>query len=143
METLPFIIEAEYDVPVERVWKAIADPDDLRQWYFDLPSSSSKIGVPDEFEKAEEPDNITPDKCMAVEIIEGKKISYTWKYEVYPGNSLVTFELSGEGKKTKLLFTHQGLETYPVSNPELARDNIISGWRYMLDTAIKVFLEGR
>jgi uncharacterized protein YndB with AHSA1/START domain len=143
METLPFAIEAEYDVPVGKVWKAIADPDDLRQWYSDLPSFSSKVAVPHEFETTDGPDAINPDKCMAVELIEEKKISYTWKYEVYPGNSLVTFELSGEGTKTKLLFTHQGLETFPVSNPDVARDNIISSWKYMLDTAIKVFLEDR
>jgi hypothetical protein len=99
--------------------------------------------MPHEFENAEEFDGINTDKCIAVEMIAGKKISYSWKYEVYPGNSLVTFELSEEGKKTKLLFTHQGLETYPVCNPELARENIISSWRYMLDTAIKVFLENR
>ncbi len=74
---------------------------------------------------------------------EGKKISYTWKYEVYPGSSMVTFELSGKGKKTKLRFTHQGLETFPVSNPEIARDNIFSSWKYMLDTAMKVFLENK
>lgn len=141
METLPFVIEMEYDAPVEKVWKAVADPDEMKQWYFDLPSFTSIVASSPELEKIEEPDVLYLDKCMAVEMIEGKKISYTWKYEVYPGNSLVTFELSGKGKKTKLRFTHQGLETYPVSNPDIARDNILSSWKYMLDTAIKVFLE--
>lgn len=143
METLPFVIEMEYNAPVEKVWKAVTDINEMRQWYFDLPSFTSKVGVPMEFEKIEDPEIFSLDKCMAVEVIEGKKISYTWKYEVYPGNSLVTFELFEEGKKTKLQFTHQGLETYPVSNPDVARDNIFSSWRYMLDTAIKVFLEDK
>jgi uncharacterized protein YndB with AHSA1/START domain len=143
METLPFVIEMEYDIPVDKVWKAISDPGDMKQWYFDLPSFTSKVGVPAEFEMVEEPDNMYLDKCTAVEKIELKKISYAWKYEAYPGNSMVTFELSGEPDKTKLRFTHEGLETFPVSNPDMARDNIISSWRYMLDTAIKVFLEDR
>ncbi len=143
METQPFVIEMVYDVPVDKVWKAITDPDDMKQWYFDLPSFTLKVAVPKEIEKFEDPDTMFLEKCLAVEMIEGKKISYTWKYEAYPGNSLITFELSEKGKKTKLLFTHQGLETYPVSNPDVARDNIVSSWRYMLDTAIKVFLEDR
>jgi len=143
METLPFVIEMEYDVPVDKVWKAITDPDEMKQWYFDLPSFTSKVAAPLEFEKIEDPDTFNLDKSMAVEMIEGKKISYSWKYEAYPGNSLVTFELSGEGKRTKLRFTHEGLETFPVSNPDMARDNILTSWSYMLDTAIKVFLEGR
>ncbi len=131
----------EYDVPVENVWKAITDPEAMKQWYFDLPSFTSMIASSTELEKIEEIDTFYLDKCMAIEKIEGEKISYTWKYEVYPGNSLVTFELSGKGKKTKLRFSHEGLETYPVSNPDIARDNIYSSWRYMLETAIKVFLE--
>lgn len=143
METQPFVIEMDYDAPVEKVWKAITDPDDMKQWYFDLPSFTLKVAVPKEIEKFEDPDTMFLNKCFAVEMIDGKKISYAWKYEAYPGNSLITFELSEKGKKTKLLFTHQGLETYPVSNPEVARDNIVSSWRYMLDTAIKVFLEDR
>jgi len=141
METLPFVIEIEYNFPVEKVWKALTDPDDMRQWYFDLPSFTSKVAAPLELEKIEELSNMYLGNFMAVERIEGNKISYTWKYEVYPGHSLVTFELSEEGKRTKLQFTHQGLETFPVSNPDIARDNIFSSWKYMLDTAIKVFLE--
>jgi uncharacterized protein YndB with AHSA1/START domain len=143
METLPFDIEMEYNAPVEKVWKAIANPDDMKQWYFDLPSFTSLVASPLELDKIEEIDTLYIDKCMAVEMTEGKKISFTWKYEVYPGSSLVTFELSGKGKKTKLRFTHEGLETFPVSNPEIARENIFSSWKYMLDTALKVFLENK
>jgi uncharacterized protein YndB with AHSA1/START domain len=141
METLPFEIEMEYDVPVEKVWKALTDPEHMKQWYFDLPSFTAIIASSTELEKIEEIDTFYLDKCMPVEKIEGEKISYSWKYEVYPGNSLVTFELSPKGKRTKLRFTHEGLETYPVSNPDIARDNIHSSWKYMLETAIKVYLE--
>ncbi len=45
METLPFDIEMEYNAPVEKVWKAIANPDDMKQWYFDLPSFTSIVAI--------------------------------------------------------------------------------------------------
>lgn len=32
----PVVVEKELNTPVDRVWKAIADEDQLKQWYFDL-----------------------------------------------------------------------------------------------------------
>ena len=30
------VIERTYNAPVEKVWKALTDVDQMRQWYFDL-----------------------------------------------------------------------------------------------------------
>jgi uncharacterized protein YndB with AHSA1/START domain len=36
--------------------------------------------------------------CKVLEVIENKKISYSWTYKDYQGYSVVTFELFEEGK---------------------------------------------
>ncbi len=36
MNTEPFVIEQTYNAPVSKVWKAITDKDDMKQWYFNL-----------------------------------------------------------------------------------------------------------
>ena len=45
------------------------------------------------------------------DVVDGKKLTYSWRYDGYPGNSFVTFELFGEGQKTRLKLTHEGIET--------------------------------
>jgi uncharacterized protein YndB with AHSA1/START domain len=142
METRPFTLERSYNSPVAKVWKAITDNADMKQWYFDLPAFTPRVGYEFQFEGGADPGNPYLHKCKVVEVIPEKKISYTWRYEGYPGNSSVTFELFEAGKKTTLRFTHEGLETFPRSNPDLARDNFVKGWTYFLDTALKAFLEG-
>ena len=72
-----------------------------------------------------------------------KKISYEWKFGGFPGNSLVTFELSALGKKTKLKLTHKGIETFlPDANPPLARKNFVAGWTALIGDLLKKFVEG-
>ncbi len=40
-EDEPFIIERTYNAPVSKVWSAITDKDQMKQWYFDIPSCLS------------------------------------------------------------------------------------------------------
>ena len=57
------------------------------------------------------------------------------------GNSFVTFELFVEGSKTRLKLTHEGLDTFPKSNPDLAKENFVEGWTSIIGTSLKKFLE--
>ena len=71
-----------------------------------------------------------------------KKISVEWKYGGYPGNSLLSFELDEQGNKTKLILTHEGLETFiPEKHPELAKQNFMEGWTQFMEKGLKEFLE--
>jgi uncharacterized protein YndB with AHSA1/START domain len=75
------------------------------------------------------------------EAIPQKKIAYTWRYKGEPGDSLVTFELSPDGNKTKLRLSHKGLETFPKT-PAYARKNFEMGWTSGV-TELQQFLEGK
>ena len=76
------------------------------------------------------------------EAVAGKKLAYSWRYEGFPGNSLVTIELSADGDKTKLKLTHEGLETFfPENNPDFARGNFLQGWTQIIGSSLKSFLE--
>ncbi len=37
MKNEPFVIERILNAPVERVWRAITDKDEMKNWYFDIP----------------------------------------------------------------------------------------------------------
>jgi len=61
-----------------------------------------------------------------------KKIIYNWKYEGYPGDSFVMFELFEQKKLTKLKLTHRGLESFPQDMPEFSRESGIAAWTYFI-----------
>src|SRR5882762_5001691 len=94
------IIERTLNAPVTRVWKALTDVDQMREWYFDLKEFKPQAGF--EFEFSVEHEGTTYHHlCRVTEVISQKKIAYTWRYKNEPGDSLVTFELSSEGEKTR------------------------------------------
>jgi hypothetical protein len=70
-----------------------------------------------------------------------KDLKYSWRYDGYDGISFVTFELFSEGKQTKLKLEHEGLESFPSSNPDFARKNFAEGWNYIITTSLKKYLE--
>ena len=136
----PFIIERTFNAPVEKVWQAITDKDQMKQWYFDLPDFKPEQGLEFSFEGGPE-DKKYLHLCRITEVIENKKIAYTWRYDGYEGNSLVTFELFAEGDKTRLKLTHEGLETFPASNPDLAKENFVAGWTDLIGSLLKKYVE--
>jgi len=138
---LPFVIERTYNAPVEKVWKAITDKDEMKQWYFDFEEFRPEVGFEFEFSGGREPDKPYLHVCKITEVIPDKKLSYTWRYEGYTGDSLVSFELFDEGGKTRIKLTHAGLETFPKDNPDLAPENFAEGWTGIIGTSLKEFVD--
>jgi uncharacterized protein YndB with AHSA1/START domain len=138
LEKAPFTIERVFDAPVELVWRAITDKEDMKRWYFDIPGFQPEVGC--EFEFVVEHEGATyAHRCKVTEVIPQKKIAYTWRYAGHEGNSLVTFELFAEGAKTKLKLTHEGLETFPKT-PQFARKNFMGGWTHIIGSSLKDYL---
>jgi uncharacterized protein YndB with AHSA1/START domain len=142
MDKEPFIKEIVLNAPVSKVWKAITDKDDMKHWYFELPEFKPVVGFEFSFEGGEK-DKCYLHLCRVTEVEDGKKIAYTWKYDGYSGESLVTWELFEEGDKTRLKLTHAGLETFPADNPDLARHNFVRGWNDIIGRSLKNFVEGK
>lgn len=140
MKHEPFVIERTYNAPIERVWKAITDKDQMKQWYFDIAEFKPEVGFEFQFEGGAE-ERCYVHLCTITEVVVGKKLTYSWKYEGYEGNSFVTFELFDEGDKTRLKLTHEGLETFPLNNPDFAKANFVAGWTEIVGTTLKTFVE--
>lgn len=137
--TKAIMIERTFDAPVTRVWKALTDVDQMRQWYFDLKEFKAEVGFEFGF-VVEHKGNTYDHRCRITEVIPQKKIAYTWRYEGHEGNSLVTFELFPESEKTRLKLTHKGLETFPET-AAFARENFEKGWTEAIGSELKKFVE--
>ena len=139
MKAEPFVIERTYNAPVDKVWQAITDKDKMKLWYFDLAAFKPEVGFEFTFTGGTE-ENKYLHLCKITEAVPGKKLTYSWKYDGYVGESFVTFELSGEGDKTNLKLTHAGLETFPP-NPDFAKHNFEEGWTYIIGKSLPEYLE--
>ncbi len=139
MKNEPIVIERVFNAPVERVWKAITNADDMKQWYFDIPGFKPEVDFEFTF-NGENEGRVFVHLCKVTEVVPNHKLTHTWRYEGYEGNSFVTFELIAGGEQTRLKLTHEGLETFPPVS-DFARSNFEAGWTYIIGTSIKNFLE--
>jgi uncharacterized protein YndB with AHSA1/START domain len=140
MTNEPLVLERIFNAPIAKVWEAISNKDEMKKWYFDLPDFKPEPGFEFSFLAGDDKQKFLH-LCKVTEVIPGKKLSYTWRYDGHEGDSEVSFELFAEGDKTKLLLTHKGLETFHGEQyPQYAKENFVKGWTYFMDTALKNFL---
>ena len=140
MKQEPFVIERTFNALIQKVWEALTDTNEMKQWYFDIASFKPEVGFEFEF-TAGPPEKSYVHTCKVKEVVVGKKLSYSWRYEGYPGNSIVTFELFKEGNKTRLMLTHEGLETLPNHLADFAKESFAKGWTHIIGTSLKAFVE--
>ena len=137
----PIIVEQSFDASIESVWKAITDVDQMRQWFFEnIRSFKPEVGFETQF-NVQSGDRNFLHKWKVTEVMPLKKITYNWKYEVYPGDSFVVFELFGQNNLTVLRLTHKVLESFPQDIPEFRRESGVEGWTYFIKQCLKEFLE--
>jgi len=140
MKNEPFVIERTYNAPVAKVWKAITDKDEMKQWYFDIAEFKAEVGFEFNFTAGDGKKNYLH-LCKIVEVIPGKKLSYSWRYDAQPGNSVVTFELFAEGNSNRLKLTHAGLETFPQNDPAFAPGSFAKGCEHIICISLQAFVE--
>lgn len=140
MKQEPIVIEGTLNAPIAKVWRAITDKNQMKEWYFHLSEFYPEPGFEFQFEGSKD-DKSYLHLCKITEIVPGKKLQYSWRYEGYEGNSFVTFELFELGNKTRLKLTHEGLETFPASNKDFARENFVEGWTTIIGTLLPNYVE--
>ena len=141
MKSEPLVVERTFNAPIAKVWNAISNNNEMKKWYFQLSEFRAEVGFEFEMWGGKDPGNPYKHLCKVTEVIIGKKLTYSWRYDGYEGISFVTFELFEEGDKTRIKLTHEGLETFPQNNPDFARGNFEEGWTMIIGKSLKEFVE--
>jgi len=136
----PVIKEVMLDAPSQKVWEAITDKKKMKEWYFDVSDFKPEVGFEFTFEGGDPKGDIYVHLCKVTEVIPGRKLVHSWRYQGYEGNSFVSWELFPEGDKTKLVLTHTGLDTFPADNKAFARENFNMGWTEITGTNLPQYL---
>ena len=136
----PIIIKESFRISVNKLWNALTEVDQMRQWFFEnIPDFKPEVGFQTQFAVVNEGRTFTH-LWTITEVVPDKKIVYNWKYKEYPGDSLAIFELSQENDQTLLRLTLKILEDFPAEIPEFSRESCIGGWNYFLGERLKEYL---
>lgn len=122
----------------ERVWQALTDARQMQKWYFNISKFQPELGFKFKFEGGEEHKRYLH-LCEVIEVKPNKKLTYTWEYQDYEGQSEVCFELESRENRTILKISHKGLETF--TNPDFAPEKFKDGWNFLLKESLKGYLE--
>jgi uncharacterized protein YndB with AHSA1/START domain len=140
MKDTSVLVERIFDVPAEIIWKIITDKNEMKRKQFHLKEFKPDVGFEFRFQSGPKGKKYLH-ICKITDVIVGKKLAYSWRFDGYEGTSHVTFDLSREGAKTKLKLTHKGIETFSPPNPDFAINNFAEGWSQILDSVKKTSLE--
>ena len=140
MKAEPIIIDRTYNAAPEKVWKALTDGEQMKKWYFDIAEFKPVVGFEFKFTGGTEEKKYTH-ICKISDVVPGKKLTYSWRYDGVQGISHVTFEVIKEGNQTRVRLTHKGTDSFPADDPNMKRESFIAGWTHIIGTSLKGYVE--
>lgn len=128
----PVVIEDTFNTSIENVWNAITKLDEMKLWYFDnIDAFEPVLGTKSKF-AVQSGERTFTHLWEITEVEAPYKFSYNWKYEEYPGDSFVSFELLEDKGQTNLKLTVIVTEEFPTDIPEFKRESCVEGWKYFI-----------
>ncbi|RMG34738.1 MAG: SRPBCC domain-containing protein [Planctomycetota bacterium] len=137
----PIVVEQRIARPPEELWRAITEPERMRQWYFPmLPDFRPEIGFRTQF-TVEHEGRAYIHLWEVREVEPLRRLTYRWQYAGVDGDSEVTWELEADGDATLLRLTHRGISTFPRNDPAFRSEACRAGWEYLVQRSLPEFLE--
>ncbi len=130
-----------YAVPAATIWEAITGKEAMQKWYFDIKDFKPEVGCIFSFY---EPGGANKylHQCEIIAVVPFQQLQYTWSYpHQSKGKTLVSWNILAEGNATKVVLTHEGLETFADAGDAFTRENFETGWKEILSTSLKNYLE--
>jgi uncharacterized protein YndB with AHSA1/START domain len=136
----PIIVEQSFSVQPDAVWQAITNPDLMRRWYFkQIEDFRPEVGFETQFDIGVG-GRIFRHQWKVTDVVPGKSITYTWRYEGFPGLGTTEWKISKTDEGTKLVLTSTGIESFSQDIPEFTRERGQAGWEYFIRESLPNFL---
>jgi len=140
-EIKPIRVEQYFKNTSKEIWDALTNIDKMKQWYFPIISSfKPEVGFKTEF-VVEIEDRVFIHQWEITDVIPEQKIAYQWTFGGYVGKGISEFKLIKVGEQTKLQLTFTVLEPFPQNIPEFKRESGENGWKYLINDALKKYLD--
>jgi uncharacterized protein YndB with AHSA1/START domain len=135
------VVKQRFNAPVEKVWNALTNKEQMKKWYFDIPDF--ELGVHNEFnfyESGEE--RKFHHHAEILEVIPNKKFKHTWSYpEFSKEKTIVRWELEPDDDGTIVTLTHKGLENFDHLGKDFEKRSFEQGWSEIVSKNLKEFVE--
>src|SRR5262245_1161723 len=105
------VIEVTYAAPPEMVWRAITEPDLLREWLMDN-DFRARVGARCEFRMPKRPGFSGVVRCEVKEVEVNRRLVYTWDGGGSWGVTTIVWTLTAEGSGTRLRLEHRGFHGF-------------------------------
>lgn len=137
----PIIIKKKINAPIEKVWRALTDKNEMQSWYFDIPNFEAEVGKQfDFYEPGEE--KKYHHRIEILEIIPNEKLKHTWFYpEFSKEKTFVTWELNSDGEGTLVTLTHEDLNHFKDLGEGFSTESFTQGWNEIIGQSLKLYLE--
>ena len=138
---VPIIVEECFHTPAERIWIALTDKDQMRQWYFDIPDFELKVNTTFNFYEPGDAKKYHH-RCTIREIVTNRRFQHTWTHPGHSkGESVLTWEIVPIGRFTLVKLTHLGVENFSDAGNDFARANYEQGWKEIVGKSLRDFLK--
>jgi uncharacterized protein YndB with AHSA1/START domain len=135
------IIKQRVNATVEKVWKALTDQAQMKEWYFDIPDFETDLHTEFSFYGS---DGETKQQHHGeiLEVIPQEKLKYSWSYpEISKEKTIVKWNLQKEAETTLVILTHKGLENLEHLGEGFKKENFEKIWTKIVSEKLKNFVE--
>ena len=137
----PIQISNKINAPIEKVWEALTNPAQMRQWYFDVDKDNLQEGDTFTFYEPGEEKKFLHE-CLILEMVEPSKFRHTWAYPDYShGSTTVNWDLESDGEQTEVILTHEGIHHILDGGDAFKQENFVEGWTEILTKMLPAFLD--
>lgn len=139
----PIIVEYKVNVPVEQVWKALTDKNEMQSWYFDISDFELEVGkIFNFYEPGDE--KKFHHQAEILEIIPNQKLKHTWTYPEFSNEkTTVSWELQPEGEQTLVRLIHDDIDDFKDLGENFSREAFTEGWNGIIGQSMKQYLESK
>jgi uncharacterized protein YndB with AHSA1/START domain len=139
--SIPIIVQYKVNAPVEKVWKALTDKNEMKSWYFDIPDFELEVGKQFNFYEPGDAHKYHH-QGEVLEIIPNKKFKHRWSYpEFSEEKTTVTWELTEQEGGTVITLIHENIDNLKDLGENFSRKSFAEGWNGIVNQSLKPYLE--
>jgi uncharacterized protein YndB with AHSA1/START domain len=131
-------IVRDYPHPRARVWRALVDPELVSRWMMRPEGFAPVVGNTFKLFAKPQPGWRGFVECEVLEVVDGRKLRYSWKGDENAAPQEVCWELEDAPGGARLHFAHTGF--VGIGGWLLANVMMGPGWRKMLSRTIAAVL---
>jgi uncharacterized protein YndB with AHSA1/START domain len=123
---LDISMEELFPVPIERVWRALADPRMIERWLMKADGFEAKVGTRFTLNETPRADCRGQVECEVLELSPPHRMVWSWRGADDPATTRLVIELEADSRGTRLMLRHTG-----ESNERIVRGTT-GGWTVKL-----------